>query len=108
TEDSSILRPQEDQPRRALLERRAEEVAEHGADRQPSRREHHRDLVEIVSANALQVALLSDGHPFVERSVGGVEPALDVDVAARLALHEILELPVEVEVVEEEDRSLLQ
>src|SRR6185436_12296595 len=104
---SSTLRSHQDQPGRGRLEGRAEEVAERGANRQPSRREHHRDLVEIVSANALQVALLSDCYPFVERAVGGIEPALDLRLAAPLALHELLELAMDVQIVEEEDRLFL-
>src|SRR5438067_9251065 len=87
----------------------AEEIAEGGADGEAAAGEHRRNLAQIVTANALQVALLTDRYPFVERAVGGVEPPLDQDAAhrrlARLALHELVELAVDVQVIEEKHRA---
>src|SRR3954447_25864603 len=106
---SSGAAPDEDQARRGGIERRALKVAERLFDGKARRIEHRRDLVEIVSANALQISLLTDRDAFVERTVTWIEPPLDLDGPPRrlqrLALHELLELPIDVEVVEEEDAA---
>src|SRR5438477_12802578 len=95
-----------------MRERRAVEVAEDGADGEIAGREHHRDFVEIVSANALEVAPLTDCYAFVEGSVRTVEPALDLYLArrrrARLSLYEPLQLAMHVEVIEQKHRVLHQ
>src|SRR5437868_15093130 len=108
----SSAAPDENQPRRALIEIVAEEVAECGADRESAGGEHRRDLAKIVRANAFEVTLLTDRYPFVEGMIRRVEPSFDADVAhrrfARLALHEPLELAVNIEVVEEKDRTAIE
>src|SRR6267378_3458597 len=92
---SSGAAPDEDEARRGGVERRAVKVAERFVNGKAGGFEHRRDLVQIVSANALQVTLLTDRDPFVERTVTWIEPALDHHAAAgrvtRFALDELVE-----------------